>query len=422
MFLRLVYLTFLRQKRRKVLAGVSIAMGIAVATAMIAVATDVGDKINRELRSYGANIAVYPEADTLDVRVGGVDLKPATDGAYLDEADLSNIKSIFWRNNIQAFAPFLPVGVNVTVKNAKSESAELVGTYFHKQLRAGKEHFATGVRDLSPWWKVQGSWPNDDSNNVLVGENLASQLRVRIGDAIVIAGRSVTISGILSTGGKEDMQIVGPLALAQSIANRPDAVRSVSVGALTKPEDELARRDPRSMSPAVFDRWYCSPYARAIAYQIQEAVPHSRADLIRQVSQNEGTVLSRIKGLLLLVTIASLLTSSLAVSAAMATTILERRSDVGLMKALGAGNAAVACLFLAEAALLAIVAGLAGFGGGILFARRAGIWIFGSQISVSPVLLPVILTIAVGVTFLGSVASIRKAMRYEPATVLRGDA
>ena len=107
MFLRLVYQSFRRQQRRKLLAGVSIALGVTVATAMIAVATDIGDKINRELRSYGANISVTPLADTLDVRIGGVDLKPANDNAYLREADLPEIKGIFWRNNIEGFAPFL---------------------------------------------------------------------------------------------------------------------------------------------------------------------------------------------------------------------------------------------------------------------------------------------------------------------------
>ena len=60
-FLRLLYQSFRRQQRRKLLAGVAITVGVAVATAMIAIAVDVGDKINRELRSYGANIVVYPE-------------------------------------------------------------------------------------------------------------------------------------------------------------------------------------------------------------------------------------------------------------------------------------------------------------------------------------------------------------------------
>ena len=67
MFARLLYESFRRQKRRKLLAGVAITLGVAVATAMIAVATDIGDKISRELRTYGANLLVTPQEDTIDV-------------------------------------------------------------------------------------------------------------------------------------------------------------------------------------------------------------------------------------------------------------------------------------------------------------------------------------------------------------------
>lgn len=113
MFVRLVYESFRRQKRRKVLAGAAIALGVTVTTAMIAVATDVGDKINRELRTIGANLIVTPQEDSLDVEIGGVNLTPPSDGAYLDEADLPKIKGIFWHNNITGFAPMLPVLVTV---------------------------------------------------------------------------------------------------------------------------------------------------------------------------------------------------------------------------------------------------------------------------------------------------------------------
>src|SRR5262249_47822256 len=154
------------------------------------------------------------------------------------------------------------------------------------------------------------------------------------------------------------------------ILGKPRAVRRIYVSALTKPEDALARRNPKTMNPEMFDRWYCSPYVQSIAYQLQEAIPHSHAEQIRQVAQNEGTVLSRIKGLMLLVTLAALFASSLAVSAAMATAIFERRQEVGLMKALGAGSLAVAMLFFAESALLAILGGLAGFFAGFFLARQ----------------------------------------------------
>jgi putative ABC transport system permease protein len=421
MFLRLVYESFRRQKRRKLLAGVAITLGVGVATAMIAVATDIGDKINRELRTYGANLIVTPQEDTLDVEIGGVNLKPPSDGAYLNEADLPKIKGMYWRNNILGFAPMLPVNVNAG-RPDNPQNVILLGTYFSKTLTFGTQTFVTGVRATHPWWKVQGAWPDDSSEEVLLGEKLAAKLGGEPGDSIDIAGQPHRVSGILSTGGAEDDQIVGPLVLAQQILGKPAAVRRIYVSALTKPEDAFARRDPKSLSGKMYDRWYCSPYAQSIAYQLREAIPHSHAEQIRQVAQNEGTVLSRIEGLMLLVTVASLLASALAVSAAMATTIFERRGEVGLMKALGAGNLSVATLFFAEATLLALIGGALGFAGGTLLARQVGRSIFDSQITVQLVLLPLILAIAVAVTFAGSAVAIRRAVKFDPVYALRGEA
>src|SRR5215470_6708602 len=138
MFARLLYESFRRQKRRKLLAGIAITLGVAIATAMIAVATDIGDKINRELRSYGANLLVTPQEDTLDVEIGGVNLKPPSDGNFLSETDLPKIKGTFWRNNILGFSPMLPVNVSL---GGYTQQATLVGTYFAKKLTFGKEQF-----------------------------------------------------------------------------------------------------------------------------------------------------------------------------------------------------------------------------------------------------------------------------------------
>ena len=441
MFPRLVYESFRRQTRRKLLAGVAITLGVAVATAMIAVATDIGDKINRELRSYGANLVITPQEDTLDVEIGGVNLKPPSDGAFLNEADLPKIRGTFWHHNIVGFSPMLPVTVKVAGASS-SDEVTLLGTYFKKHLNFGKEDFTTGVRITHPWWKVEGNcgatgavprspettdpsncgWPDDNSQNVLVGDRLAAKLGKHAGDSIEVDGRVVSISGILSTGSVEDDQIVAPIAFAQQILGKPAAVRRVYVSALTKPPDALSGRDPKTMTPEVYDRWYCSPYVESISYQLQEVIPHSHAEQIRQVAQNEGTVLSRIKGLMMLVTLAALFSSALAVSAAMATAIFERRMEVGLMKALGAGNFTVAAIFFAEATLLALIGGIVGFTGGSLLARQIGRSIFSSQISIQPVLFPIILAIAVLVTFAGSAAAIRRAVKFDPVFALRGEA
>jgi putative ABC transport system permease protein len=316
------------------------------------------------------------------------------------------------------FAPMLPVDVTL----AAGQHATLVGTYFSKTLSYGKEQFTTGARTTNPWWKVSGAWPSDDSQDVLIGERLAARLNAKPGQEIEISGQPHHIAGVLSTGGDEDNQIVAPLAFAQQVLGKPGAVRRIFVSALTKPEDELARRDPESMGPEMRDRWFCSPYPQSIAYQLQGAISNSHAEMIRQVAQTEGAVLSRITGLMLLIALAALLASALAVSAAMATAIFQRRAEVGLMKSLGAGNTMVALLFFCEATLLALIGGLAGFGGGAILARQIGRAIFASQITVSPVLLPIVLAIAVLVTFAGSAVAIRRAVKFDPVHALRGEA
>ena len=61
----------------------------------------------------GANLLVTPASDTLPLEIGGVDYRPVDAGAYLPEGDLGKLKTIFWRNNIVGFAPFLDVPVEI---------------------------------------------------------------------------------------------------------------------------------------------------------------------------------------------------------------------------------------------------------------------------------------------------------------------
>jgi putative ABC transport system permease protein len=417
MFLRLLYQSFHRQRRRKLLAGVAILLGTAMATAVIAVGINIGDKINRELASYGANILLTPEDATLDVKVGGATLKPATAAAYIKESDLPRLKGIFWGHNILGYSPVLSSSVDVSGK-----SVQVLGTYFDHAVAFGKENLVTGVKITHPWWRVQGGWPAEDRNQVLVGYALAQKLDLKIGDTLATPVAPVSIVGILETGGVEDSQIVAPLRLVQEMNHLPNAADRVYVRALTKPEDAFARRDPGGMSPKDRDRWYCSPYANSIVFQIHEALPALRAEQIRQVAQNEGTVLSRISGLMLLITLMSLIAAALAVSSAMTTSILERRSEVGLMKSLGASAGSIAALFLAEASILAVFSGTIGFLLGAWLAHAIGMSIFRSPITATPLLIPVVLSLAVIITFAGSAVPIGRATKLDPVLVLRGNA
>jgi len=438
MFFRLLMESFRRQRRRKALAGLAILLGTTAVTAMLALATTIGDRIHKELAAYGANIVVYPAADQLEVKVGGVDVKPVSGGAYLHESDLAKLRGIFWANNIMGVSPELPVNGSALLGGVDGPATpvKVTGLWFNHDLKG----ITTGAPTLHPWWKLEGTWPSEavhtGHTNIVVGSRLAKQLGLHIGSAFVLQGNAqkdlqndppAQVSGIVSTGDDVDNQILVDLSVAQAMEGVKDAVRRVEVSARTKPEDAFARKDPDTLSPAQREIWYCRPYANSIAYQIREAIPGSRAEQVRRVEQSEGTVLKRISGLMWLISAAALLAAGFAVSAAMATAILERQGEIGLMRSLGASKTTVALLFYAEAGLLAIFAGGLGYLAGSGLSGWLGARIFATDgpTTISslliPVLFPVVVTLALIVAIAGSTPAIRRALITDPSAILRAN-
>jgi putative ABC transport system permease protein len=229
------------------------------------------------------------------------------------------------------------------------------------------------------------------------------------------------VVGILDTDGPEDNAIIAPLDVAQTFAAQPGQYRRLYVSALTKPEDTFARKDPKAMTPVEFDRWYCTPYISSIALQISEELKGTDVRVIRRVAEGEGTILTRVRTLLWLVTFAALLAAALAVGASAAASVIERRTEIGLMKALGAGSALVGVLLAAEQLLVAFVGGGIGYAVGILLARLLGEKIFGFTPEPKLFLLFIVLVLASLITLLGSAYPLRRASQYDPAPILRGE-
>jgi putative ABC transport system permease protein len=456
MLFRLIADNFTRRPRRKFLTAAALSLGMAVATAALSVSLDVGDRLSEEFKSLGANLVVTPEADSLPLEIGGVDFRPANSAAYLPESDLPKIKSVFWHNNVTAFAPILDLRTTLHASTRMSGTeyqgqidaglgVPVIGTWANHGVRLSDgSTFVTGAPKTNPWWSVTGNWFKDDANECIVGQNLAKRQNLKIGDNIELQGGEsawrghaqiddesalvsiranipFVVTGVLSSSGPEDDAIIVPLNIAQRLANKAGQYRKLYVSALTKPEDDFARRDPKTMKPDELERWSCSPYVSTIAYSIKQVLPGSDVRVIRRVADGEGKILTRVRTLLWLVTFASLLAAALAVGASSAASVIERRSEIGLMKALGAGSGTVGWLLAAEQLLLAFVGGCIGYALGLLLARFLGIKIFGVPPEPSLLVLGVILVLAAGVTLLGSALPLRRAARLDPAPILRGE-
>lgn len=429
MFARLVGESFVRNPRRKVLTAAALVLGMAVATATLTVALEVGDRMAREFRSLGANLLVTPQSDTLPLEIGGVDYRPVDEGAYLNEADLGKLKTIFWRHNILGFTPFLDMPALVYGNQAVHTT--LIGTWYQHQVPVPDgTTFTTGLARTHPSWQIRGRWFHDGTNEAVVGAALAAKDpdAYAIGKTIHFTGSELmnaqwdlVVTGIVSTGGTEDNAVLVPLSYVQQLSNHPGQYRQLFVSALTKPADALAVRDPKSLTPTEYDRWFCSPYISSISYQIEQVLPGTDVHAIRKVADSEGRILTRISSLLWLVTLAALIAAALAVGATSAATVIERRGEIGIMKAIGATNALVNSIFLTEQLMLALAGGAIGFVLGALLARALGTSVFGSPAPARMVLLPVILGLAAVVALIGSLIPLRRAAHFDPAPILRGE-
>lgn len=411
--------------------AVTIALGASLATAMLNIMLDVGDKVNQELKAYGANITVVPKENSVLTDLYALDGQEETAAAHLKEDDLGKIKTIFWGFNILDFTPF----VNTTVVLDDETEVKLTGTWFnhHLALNTGEELDA-GIHSLRSWWDVKnGQWLDEQkegtaNGGAMVGTVLAERLGISSGDSLHVktsdGEKTLSVVGVFDSGGDEDEQIFMTLATAQELSGTKGLIDSIEVSALTTPDNELAKKaatkGPGSLSPADYETWYCTAYVSSICYQIQEAIPDSVASPVRQVAESEGNILDKTQLLMILITILSLFGSALGISNLVTASVMERSNEIGLLKAIGARDYRISGIVLTEIIITAVVGGVAGYFMGYGFAQIIGQTVFNSSIEMKPMVIPIVAVLIVIVTLAGSIPAIRMLLRLRPAEVLHG--
>lgn len=456
--IRMVARSLARQIKKRVLIAIVVCLSACVSVAMLSVVYDVGDKINAELSSYGSNIIVQPKSNavvndlyasrtksgysnsqTLQTSQTLADAESQESTAFLKESDAAKIKMIFWAFNITNFAPKLTIYANLKANlkaNSSAESAKsansvvpIVGTWFNRKLAlASGETTVVGVRGMRSWWKMlEGRFPRDFKHEAAVGTNLAKSHNLKVGQRIKLtrSGRQISLKivGIYDSGDSDNNAIYADSSQAQRIANKPNMVEAIEVKALTTPENDLARKaakNPAALSQEEWETWYCTAYPSSITYQIEEVIPDAVAKQVRQVSAMQGSVLNKTRAVMVLMTALSLVAAAVAVANLMAAAISERSGELALLKALGARDGAVARLMLMETAVIACAGAFIGMIAGFGVAQVIGFSVFGSAISLRPMVF-VLVFVLLAITVLAAAgSSIRSILHVRPAEVLHG--
>lgn len=380
MFWRLLFQLLRGSRGRLAVALLALASGAAVISALLNLDLDMERKLTQEFRSLGANLVIAPR------RTPGIADSAAISGALMNQTEVLAAVENLRSPEVVATAPMLYV-----VVQARGSNVVLAGTWLDQ------------IPKLAPSWKISGEGirSREDTAHCLVGRNVARQLHAAPGSPLELdyLGRTaqLNIAGVVDSGGAEDNQIFVNLPVAQTLAgiNRQIGLVQLSVAGNSKTIEALEQ-------------------------QLSQVLPGLEVRPIRQVTEAEGSLLNRIRLLIVSMVILILALTALCVLATMAALAMERRSDVGLMKALGGSITRIVGIFLAEVGVLGALGGLLGCFAGVVLSNWMGQRVFGTAISLRWEIFPLTIAMTVGVA-LAAAFPLRLLGKIKPAVILRGE-
>ena len=370
--------------------------GAAVTAALLNLQVDAKRRLTTEFRVLGANVIIAPRG-TSDSRDSPKVLSESLFGQLPAENEGIPASKAEFLYGIVDIAPLDPKETNA--KPHKSAKAVVAGF----AIAVGSNYVAHGLEKIFPSAIVEGQ--NLNFLNVRtceIGQSVASQLHLHPGAGLELKygdrADFCDVSTIRSFGGPEDNQIFLELPAVQALLNLP---RQVSLIQAVVPG-----------TPQSIDR-----YIFTLSKQLPEADVHG----IRQFTEGEAKIYNRISGVLTATVAVVLVLTGLCVMAAMTNVAMERRNDVGLMKAIGGASRRVLRLFLAEAALLGLAGGLLGAAAGIALSIGLGKAVFGVAARPRLIVYPVAVALTIIVAIAGAFP-LRRLTSIRPASVFRGEA
>jgi len=385
MFGRLLLQLLRGSRGRLAVALVAIVSGAAVISALLNLDLDVGSKLTQEFRTLGANVVIAPRqpqgSTPGKTNVAG---SPSAPGLMDENAVVEKLKSVKTAQIVAA--PYLYV-----IARADKTPVVVAGTWVDEAQR------------LSPTWKIEGNRveSRDDQVHALVGRNVARELHLAPSSefALDYLGRTakLTVAGIVDSGDAEDNQVFVNLVVAQQLSNLDGQIG-------------LVQLNVGGGSKNVAD----------VAAKLAAALPDYDVHPIRQVAAAEGALLGRLRLLIFSMVALILVLTSLCVLATMAALAIERREDVGLMKALGGSISRVVGLFLAEVGVLGAVGGTIGSIVGMVLTRWMGHRVFEATISMRWEIVPLTIALMIAVALAGA-SPLRMLGNVKPAVIFRGE-
>jgi putative ABC transport system permease protein len=363
LFVRLLTKAAWVHKGRALMALLSVGVMAAMTTVVLTIHYGVEAKLNHEFRNFGGNA-----------------IATARNGVLTE-------KDLMLAHRTAGNMAIVPV-VYAVARTSTGESVVLGGADLHD------------LKELNSWWTIKSVDASGSTGvEALIGSKTAKRL-LQNGEPLTVMFRDKTLtlrpSAVFHSGSDDDSRIY--VDLAQFITLTGVSPGSAYLRIAGSPEEIQIETERLSM-----------------AWTGVEIKP------VRQIIAAQTVVLGKTKTIVLYVSVVVIVLIMLCMAATQTSSVLERRTDFAVMKALGASNAGVNLLFAGEAALISLAGGILGFMVGAGFSYWIGEVNFSDALLPPPALLLPVLLGSVVMALVASTAPLRLLYQIQPASILKGE-
>jgi putative ABC transport system permease protein len=358
---------------------ISVTVGIAAITGILQINSAAQEDLNKQLENFGANMVIYPKSDAFSLQYGGVNLADVdVKQSEMDESDLEKIYTIPNKENINIVSPKVVGAVYVDKK-----LVPVVGVNFTSEYK------------LKKWWNIIGEKPH--KNQVLVGYNIFNQLDLGLNENIMLNGKTKTVSGFINkTETQDDRVIFMHLDEAQHLLGKEGKISLVEVMAFchTCPIEEIIR-------------------------QIEEKIPGVKGIAAKQLINAQMSMMSRFLAFGTAISIFILIISMIGLTTSMMGWVKDKTTEIGILRAVGFRKKDVGKIILAETFIIALTAGIIGYGAGQLIAIGLGKVFLDISVGIDLMMLPLAVVISLVICSLAALLPLRTASKITVVDALR---
>lgn len=370
-----------RRKGKTALLVIGLMLAIASLVSIVTLMTSFRGAMDKELGKYGFNILIFPKSSNLSLTYGGMDISGVSSfkATYLKPDDMRRMVSIKKDHQVTISPKFIS-GMTV-----EGKPALLVGITPKAEMSVKK------------WWDIKGRGIRRD-NDLIFGSSAAAKLGIELGEKVELSGRPFKAVGIIKeTGSQDDDSIFGDIGQAQAIVGLNGRVNFVEIA--TEKTDDID----------------------AIVAKLSKVLPNASVSSVSQAVEYKESALDRLTRFGLTVSAVVVFISGMIVFSTMTSSVMERKREIGIFRAVGYRKSKVTKIILIEAALLSLVGGVCGYILGFALARMLPVFVKSIDVSVKLdiylMAASVVLSLLIGM--ISSVLPAYRAANLSPALALK---